>query len=453
MEQTIAAIATPMGQGGIGVIRISGTKAFSILEGIFKGEKPLQDHRLTYGKIMDPTSGKMLDEVLVVAMKAPKTYTCEDVAEIHCHGNYVALNQVLELCFRRGAKPAQPGEFTKRAFLNGRLDLTQAEAVIDVVKAKTSASFEVAMDQLEGGLAKEVKILREKIKDILVNITVNIDYPDEDIEEVLYESLEENVGSLGKQIEKLMATARQGKILRQGLKVSIVGKPNVGKSSLLNALLREERAIVSEIPGTTRDVIEEAFNLGGIPIQIVDTAGIRDTGDQIEQLGINRSKASVNEADFVILVLDGSKELEKEDIHIMDNLGSVPYLVMINKEDLPQKIEESKIREKLNDVPVLSLSLKKSRQIEILEKAMKREILEADVLESQGLVTNIRQENSLKEAEAALKDALHMVEKREALDFIEVDMIRSYELLGEIVGETVSDDIIDEVFSRFCLGK
>ncbi len=309
------------------------------------------------------------------------------------------------------------------------------------------------MDQLEGGLAKEVKLLREKIKEILVNITVNIDYPDEDIEEVLYESLEQNVRALGDQVEKLMSTAGQGKILRQGLKVSIVGKPNVGKSSLLNALLREERAIVTEIPGTTRDVIEETFNLGGIPLQIVDTAGIRDTGDQIEQLGINRSKASVNEADFVILVLDGSKELEKEDFHIIDNLGNVPCLAMVNKQDLPQKIEVSKIREKLKQVPILSLSLKKPRQIEILEKAMKREILEANVLESQGMVTNVRQENSLKQAGTALKDALHMVEKREALDFIEVDLIRSYELLGEIVGETLRDDIIDQVFSQFCLGK
>ncbi len=453
MEKTIAAIATPMGQGGIGVIRMSGPQALAILEEIFQGKKPLVNRAMTYGRIVDSTSQRSFDEVLVVYMEKPKTYTGEDVVEIHCHGSYVALSRVLKLCFQKGAFPADPGEFTKRAFLNGRLDLTQAEAVMDVVKAKTAASFDVALDQLEGGLTREVRFLREEIQDILVNITVNIDYPDEDIQEVLYESLEKQVMGIQEKIQELLATADRGKILRNGIKVSIVGKPNVGKSSLLNALLREERAIVSDIPGTTRDVIEESINLGGIPLQMVDTAGIRETRDEIEQLGINRSKASVNEADFIIFVLDGSKPLEQEDLHIMESIKGVPGLIIVNKQDLPQKLEMEPLKEKLEDSEILLLSLKEGAQISALEQAMTRRLLDQEAPREQGMITNLRQENALEQAEIALNDALVMIRGEEALDFIEVDLRGCYESLGEIVGEAVGEDIIDAVFSQFCLGK
>ena len=300
MEDTIAAVATAYGEGGIGIIRISGEKSLDILNDIFEfgGETDkIISRRMTYGKIVDKENNSIIDEVLAVYMKGPKTYTAEDVVEINCHGSTVSLRKTLALVLRKGARMAEPGEFTKRAFLNGRLDLSQAEAVIDIVKAKTDKSFDVAISQLEGGLSLKIMEIRQKLLDLLVDITVNIDYPDEDIEELTYDKLEENIMLIGDMIEKLLSTASTGRMIREGIRVAIVGKPNVGKSSLMNGLLREARAIVTEIPGTTRDTIEEAVSIRNIPVYLVDTAGIRDTSDKVERLGIEKSKGGFGSAE------------------------------------------------------------------------------------------------------------------------------------------------------------
>ena len=315
MEDTIAAVATAYGEGGIGIIRISGEKALSILEEVFEfaGEtSQIVNRRMTYGRIVDRENEQIIDEVLAIHMKGPKTYTAEDVVEINCHGSMVSLRKTLALVLRKGARLAEPGEFTKRAFLNGRLDLSQAEAVIDIIKAKTDRSFDVAMSQLEGALSLRVTEIRQKLLDLLVDITVNIDYPDEDIEELTYDKIEENILLIGEMIEKLLSTADTGRMIREGIRVAIVGKPNVGKSSLMNSLLRETRAIVTEIPGTTRDTIEEAISIRNIPVYLVDTAGIRETSDEVERLGIERSKAAFNEADFIIFIMDGSSAISDD---------------------------------------------------------------------------------------------------------------------------------------------
>ena len=337
MEDTIAAVATAYGEGGIGIIRISGEKALSILEEVFEfaGETyQIVNRRMTYGRIVDRENEQIIDEVLAVYMKGPKTYTAEDVVEINCHGSMVSLRKTLALVLRKGARLAEPGEFTKRAFLNGRLDLSQAEAVIDIIKAKTDRSFDVAMSQLEGALSLRVTEIRQKLLDLLVDITVNIDYPDEDIEELTYDKIEENILLIGEMIEKLLSTADTGRMIREGIRVAIVGKPNVGKSSLMNSLLRETRAIVTEIPGTTRDTIEEAISIRNIPVYLVDTAGIRETSDEVERLGIERSKAAFNEADFIIFIMDGSSAISDEDREIASYLDGRDSVVLINKNDL-----------------------------------------------------------------------------------------------------------------------
>jgi tRNA modification GTPase len=306
MEDTIAAIATPLGEGGIGVIRISGESAGKVMGEVFvpAGSKMPADRRMTYGHIVDPETGKVIDEVLCVFMKAPATYTAEDVVEINCHGGMVPLRKTLELVLAHGARMAEKGEFTKRAFLNGRMDLSQAEAVIDVIRARTDTTFDVAMDQLEGVLSRQIKAIRKKLLDTLVQLTVNIDYPDEDIEEMTFEKLDESLKDINEDIGRLLASASTGRIINEGLRVAIIGKPNVGKSSLMNCLLRESRAIVTEIPGTTRDTIEEFLSIRGIPVILTDTAGIRETDDKIESIGIEKSKESFNQADLIIFMLD-----------------------------------------------------------------------------------------------------------------------------------------------------
>ena len=360
MEDTIAAVATAYGEGGIGIIRISGEKALSILEEVFEfaGETyQIVNRRMTYGRIVDRENEQIIDEVLAVYMKGPKTYTAEDVVEINCHGSMVSLRKTLALVLRKGARLAEPGEFTKRAFLNGRLDLSQAEAVIDIIKAKTDRSFDVAMSQLEGALSLRVTEIRQKLLDLLVDITVNIDYPDEDIEELTYDKIEENILLIGEMIEKLLSTADTGRMIREGIRVAIVGKPNVGKSSLMNSLLRETRAIVTEIPGTTRDTIEEAISIRNIPVYLVDTAGIRESSDEVERLGIERSKAAFNEADFIIFIMDGSSAISDEDREIASYLDGRDSVVLINKNDLERGFTNDDVRELVNDPVIIETSL------------------------------------------------------------------------------------------------
>lgn len=457
MEDTIAAVATAYGEGGIGIIRISGEEALPILQEIFEfhgDTDTFTSRRMTYGKIIDKEKNKIIDEVLAVYMKGPKTYTAEDVVEINCHGSMVSLRKTLSLVLRKGARLAEPGEFTKRAFLNGRLDLSQAEAVIDMIRAKTDKSFDVAVSQLEGRLSLKVEEIRQKLLDLLVDITVNIDYPDEDIEEITYEKLEESIVETQDMIEKLLATSSTGRMIREGIKIAIVGKPNVGKSSLMNGLLKETRAIVTDIPGTTRDTIEEVLSIRNIPVYLVDTAGIRETSDKVEKMGIEKSKEAFNQADFILFLLDGSRPLEEEDLQIMELLKERKSLVLINKRDLGEAISIEEIAAKLPASQVIEASLLKGQGITEIEDAVEDLVYGGEIVQKESMmVNNVRHIELLQQAVKSLTDALHMSERREALDFIEVDVKNAYERLGEIIGETVSDDIINEVFARFCLGK
>lgn len=457
MEDTIAAVATAYGEGGIGIIRISGEKALSILEEVFEfagDTSQIVNRRMTYGRIVDRENEQIIDEVLAIYMKGPKTYTAEDVVEINCHGSMVSLRKTLALVLRKGARLAEPGEFTKRAFLNGRLDLSQAEAVIDIIKAKTDRSFDVAMSQLEGALSLRVTEIRQKLLDLLVDITVNIDYPDEDIEELTYDKIEENILLIGEMIEKLLSTADTGRMIREGIRVAIVGKPNVGKSSLMNSLLRETRAIVTEIPGTTRDTIEEAISIRNIPVYLVDTAGIRETSDEVERLGIERSKAAFNEADFIIFIMDGSSAISDEDREIASYLDGRDSVVLINKNDLERGFTNDDVRELVNDPVIIETSLINNEGIEEIENHIEELVYGGELSQHDStMVNNVRHIELLKQSRDSLRDAMEMTLAREALDFIEVDVRNAYDLLGEITGETVSDDIINEVFARFCLGK
>lgn len=456
MEDTIAAIATPPGEGGIGIIRISGELSESILNKIFKGVSngSPESRKMNYGHIINPDDGQTVDEVLAVYMKGPKTYTAEDVVEINCHGGMIPLRRTLELVLANGARMAEPGEFTKRAFLNGRLDLTQAEAVIDVIKAKTDKTFDVALNQLEGVFSLRIKEIRKKLVDILVDITVNIDYPDEDIEEITYDKLAKGLSEAAADINVLLESAQTGRIMQEGLAVAIIGKPNVGKSSLMNSLLREGRAIVTEIPGTTRDTIEEQLSIRGIPVRLTDTAGIRQTEDVIEKIGIEKSKESFNQADLIIFIADSSRKLDPEDIEIMELLNPEKTIIVFNKIDLQQAAEKEEISRMVPGAVVIETSMETQEGIEKIEEQIESMVYGGKVSQSDSvMVTNLRHRNILDRAYKSLKDAAVMTEKGEALEFIEIDVNSAYESLGEIIGETVQDDIINEVFSRFCLGK
>ena len=455
-DDTIAAVATAMGEGGIGIVRISGENALSILEKVFCSVKnrPTENRKLTYGFVTDNFTGEKIDEVMAVYMKAPHSYTAEDVVEIQCHGSIVSLRKILALVLKNGARLAEPGEFTKRAFLNGRLDLSQAEAVIDLVRAKSDKTFDVALSQLEGSFSKKIKEIRSDLVDILVNITVNIDYPDEDIEVITYENLISGLGNVKAKVDSLLATADTGRILREGLNIAIIGKPNVGKSSLMNALLRETRAIVTEIPGTTRDTIEEALTIRNIPVKLTDTAGIRHTDDVIEKIGIEKSKESFNKADLVIFMVDNSRPLDDEDREIIEYIGDRKVLAVINKTDLENRLDISEIKRKLPNGIFIETSMAKEDGISRIEDEIENLVYGGKVKQNDSMmVTNVRHKALLEEASSALRDAASMAGAGEALEFLEIDVNRAYEALGEIIGEAVNEDIINEVFARFCLGK
>ena len=455
-DDTIAAVATAMGEGGIGIVRISGDKALSILEKVFCSVKnrPTENRKLTYGFVTDNFTGEKIDEVMAVYMKAPHSYTAEDVVEIQCHGSIVSLRKILALVLKNGARLAEPGEFTKRAFLNGRLDLSQAEAVIDLVRAKSDKTFDVALSQLEGSFSKKIKEIRSDLVDILVNITVNIDYPDEDIEVITYENLISGLGNVKAKVDSLLATADTGRILREGLNIAIIGKPNVGKSSLMNALLRETRAIVTEIPGTTRDTIEEALTIRNIPVKLTDTAGIRHTDDVIEKIGIEKSKESFNKADLVIFMVDNSRPLDDEDREIIEYIGDRKVLAIINKTDLENRLDISEIKRKLPNGIFIETSMAREDGISRIEDEIENLVYGGKVKQNDSMmVTNVRHKALLEEASSALRDAASMAGAGEALEFLEIDVNRAYEALGEIIGEAVNEDIINEVFARFCLGK
>ncbi len=462
INDTIAAIATAYGEGGIGIIRISGPKSKSIIEKIFVSGNSKSgnisyepvNRRMTYGRIVDFAKGKVIDEALSVYMKGPHTYTGEDVVEINCHGSMVSLKNTLSLVLSQGARMAEPGEFTKRAFLNGRMDLSQAEAVIDVIKAKTDKSFDIAISQLEGRLSKVIEKMRKDILDILVDITVNIDYPDEDIEYITYEKLARGIQNVKSEIEKLLSTSNSGRIIREGLRVAIVGKPNVGKSSLMNSLLRESRAIVTDIPGTTRDTIEENLSIRNIPINLIDTAGIRRTDDTVEKIGIERSKDAFNRSDFIFFIVDGSEPLTEEDEEIISYIDNRRALVLINKADKGNVVKTGFFKERLPNCDVIITSLIKDDGVTEIENIIESLVYDGKISQEESLIiNNVRHEELLRLSLEALQDSYEAVSINEALDFVEIDIKNAYDYLGEIVGETVNDNILNEVFSRFCLGK
>jgi tRNA modification GTPase len=457
-QDTIAAISTPVGEGGISIIRVSGDQALDVVSRIFKGKDlhQVKSHTINYGHIIDPASGETVDEVMVSVMLAPKTYTKEDVVEINCHGGLLATNRALQLTLTNGARLAEPGEYTKRAFLNGRIDLTQAESVMDLIRAKTDKSMKVALNQLDGDLSKLIRNLRQDILDALAQVEVNIDYPEyDDVETMTTKMLLEKAQEVKQQIKTLLATAKQGKVLREGLATAIVGRPNVGKSSLLNHLLHEDKAIVTDVAGTTRDVIEEYVNVKGVPLKLIDTAGIRDTTDKVEKIGVERSRKAINTADLVMLVLNASEALTTEDMQLLDATADTQRILILNKTDLPQKLDMSVLKQSADDSPILETSILKSSGLDKLEETIAHLFFDEGIESSQStvMVTNARHIGLLHQASDALDDVMHGIAAGMPVDLVQIDMTRAWDLLGEITGDSYQDELLDQLFSQFCLGK
>lgn len=456
---TIAAISSAVGEAGIGIVRMSGKNSLHILEKLFikknkEEQLAMENRKLTYGHIVNPMDGSIVDEVLVVYMKSPYTYTREDIVEIYCHGGAISVKKILELLLENGARLAEPGEFTKRAFLNGRLDLSQAEAVIDLIRAKTDKGYDVSLNQLEGSLSSEIKKIQNILLNMIAHIEVSIDFPEEDIEEVTYDELKVNANVVLEDIEKLLNTAERGKILREGLNTVILGKPNVGKSSLLNAILRQNRAIVTDVPGTTRDIIEEYVNVDGIPLKIVDTAGIRDTEDLVEKIGVDRAKEVVEDADLIIGIFDASRELTDDDKEIIELIKERKSIVLLNKTDLPNVYNSDDLAKILRNKKIINTAIAKGEGIEELEKTIVDMFYSGDVeVKDEVMVTKLRHKDQLLKAKKNIVDAINGIELNVPLDCIEVDVKNCWTNLGEISGDTVSEDIIDKVFSEFCIGK
>ena len=457
---TIAAVSTPMGEGAIAIVRLSGDEAIQIADRIFRspsGKKLMkeQSHTIHYGHLENPATGEVVEEVMVSLMKAPKTFTREDVVEVNCHGGLVAVQRVLQLVLKEGARLAEPGEFTKRAFLNGRIDLSQAEAVMDLIRAKTDRAMNVALNQMEGKLSRLIGDLRQALLETLAQVEVNIDYPEyDDVEEVTIPLMIEKGTWVKNEIDQLLRTSSQGKILREGLSTVIVGRPNVGKSSLLNSLVQENKAIVTDIAGTTRDIIEEYVNVRGVPLRLVDTAGIRETEDIVERIGVERSRQVLKEADLILLVLNSSEGLTIEDERLFEAIAGMDAIIVINKTDLPQKIDLTKVRELSNNGKLVTTSLLKDEGVDELEEAIAGLFFEGN-LESGDFtyVSNARHIALLHNAKATIEDAIGAAEAGVPVDMIQIDVTRTWEILGEIIGDTVQDSLINELFSQFCLGK
>ena len=450
---TIAAISTPLGEGAIGIVRMSGSQAFTIAQSVFKG-KNLQDvdsHTLNYGHIIDPKTQEVLDEVMIGAMRTPRTFTREDVIEINTHGGIAVTNQILQLLIRQGARLAEPGEFTKRAFLNGRVDLTQAEAVMDVIRAKTDKAMNLAVKQLDGSLSKLITDTRQEILNTLAQVEVNIDYPEyDDVEEMTTAMVKEKTEEFQALLEGLLRTAKRGKILREGITTAIIGRPNVGKSSLLNNLLREDKAIVTDIAGTTRDVIEEYVNINGVPLKLIDTAGIRETDDLVEQIGVERSRKALEEADLVLLVLNSAEALTPQDRSLLELSQNSNRIILLNKTDLPSKIEMDQI-----PVDAIPISVLKNQNIDQIEARINDLFFEnAGLVEQDATyLSNARHISLIEKAVQSLEAVNQGLELGMPVDLLQVDLTRTWEILGEIIGQGAPDELITELFSQFCLGK
>ncbi|GAA4867456.1 tRNA uridine-5-carboxymethylaminomethyl(34) synthesis GTPase MnmE [Paenibacillus vulneris] len=457
IQDTIAAISTPLGEGGIAIIRVSGEEAVAAVDGVFFGKSKLSEvptHTVHYGFIKDPSTMERIDEVLVTVMRAPRSFTMEDVVEVSCHGGFISVKKVLDLLLEHNVRLAEPGEFTKRAFLNGRIDLSQAEAVIDLIRAKSDRAYSIAMKQSEGSLSKKIKGLRHDLVELMAHIEVNIDYPEHDVEEMTNAFIKDKCSSAMEHIEELLRTAQQGKILREGIVTAIVGKPNVGKSSLLNTLAQDNRAIVTDIPGTTRDVIEEYVNVNGIPLKLLDTAGIRETSDIVEQIGVEKSRSALADADLILLVFNGAEPLQEDELALIEQLKEKQTIVIVNKLDLPQKIELDVLEQHFSPERVVRMSLLEQQGIVDLEKAI-ASIFFSGQVESSDLtyVSNVRHISLLKKAKGSLEEAYSATEAFVPIDMVQIDIRNAWEFLGEIIGDSVGDSLIDQIFSQFCLGK
>lgn len=456
---TIAAISTPPGEGGIGIVRISGEEAVSIADRVYRmGRKKIanQDsHTIHYGRMVDPETDQVVDEVMVTLMKAPKTYTKEDVVEINSHGGILAVNKVLQLVLNNGARLAEPGEFTKRAFLNGRVDLSQAEAVMDMIRAKTDKAMQVAVNQMDGDLSKLIRNLRQEILDTLAQVEVNIDYPEyDDVEEMTSKMLLEKAQAVKSQVKALLETAQQGKVLREGLATAIIGRPNVGKSSLLNKLLREDKAIVTDVAGTTRDIVEEYVSVKGVPLRLIDTAGIRDTEDQVERIGVERSRKAIQDADLVLLVFNQHEALTDEDLALIEATKDHKRIVILNKSDLDQHLDLDRLSQALPDADFITTSAMTDLGLTDLEDKIADLFFSGQTGDRDATyVSNTRHISLLNKASDALDEVIEGIDLGMPVDLVQVDMTQAWDCLGEITGDSVQDELITQLFSQFCLGK
>ncbi|MBO9596700.1 MAG: tRNA uridine-5-carboxymethylaminomethyl(34) synthesis GTPase MnmE [Cohnella sp.] len=457
IEDTIAAIATALGEGSIAVVRVSGPEAIDTVAKVFKSKTDLREaptHTVQYGWIVDPRANTVLDEVLVTVMKGPRSFTAEDVVEVSTHGGIVAVKSVLELILRSGARMAEPGEFTKRAFLNGRIDLAQAEAVIDLIRSKSDRAFQVAQKQAGGALSKLIVPMRQQLIELLAHVEVNIDYPDDDIEEVTNSVILSNCRELLGLVGELLKRADEGKILREGIVTVIVGRPNAGKSSLLNALARDNKAIVTDIAGTTRDIVEESVSISGIPLRLLDTAGIRETSDVVERIGVERSWSAIEDADLILLVLNNHEPLHEDERKLLKQMKDRPTIVVVNKMDLPSQLEMAEIEIDYAKERIVQLSAKEGSGIEALEEAVSKLFFSGEV-ESGDLtyVSNARHIALLHQTRQSLEDAISATNEGVPIDLIQIDIAAAWESLGGILGDAAGDSLLDQIFSQFCLGK
>ena len=454
---TIAAIATAMSNSGIGIVRISGDEALEVADRIFrpkKGSRKVSDmetHPIHYGYVID--GEEVVDEVMLLIMKAPRSYTCEDTIEIDCHGGVLVMKKILETVLKYGARPAEPGEFTKRAFLNGRIDLSQAESVIDVINAQNELALKSSVSQLQGAVLEKIKDIRAVVLHEIAFIESALDDPEHVSLDGYPEQLHGIMSDAHAKVKKLLDSSDNGKMLKEGINTAIVGKPNAGKSSLLNILVGEERAIVTEIAGTTRDILQEQIQIGGIGLNVIDTAGIRDTEDIVEKIGVNKSREYIEKADLIIYVVDSSTELDENDQEIIEAIQDKKAIVLLNKSDLDAKTDATVLEKRLNK-PILSISAKNNTGIHELEKLIEEMFFSGKLsFNDEVYITNIRQKNALAEAESSLKMVLQSIDDGMPEDFFTIDMMNAYEVLGTIIGESVGEDLVNEIFSKFCMGK
>ncbi|MCE5195126.1 MAG: tRNA uridine-5-carboxymethylaminomethyl(34) synthesis GTPase MnmE [Nitrospiraceae bacterium] len=461
MDDTITAISTPLGEGGIGIVRLSGKDAVRIAEKLFHSSKNkklsnISSHKIIHGVIKDPETKETIDEVLVSVMLAPHTYTKENIVEINCHGGMLPLRRVLELALKHGARLAEPGEFTKRAFLNGRIDLSKAEAVLDLIKARTDESGKIALEQLKGRLSEKISDLRERLTDLCVTVETYIDFPDEEIEISTKDEMKEAIKKIIQELESLLKSYDEGRFFREGLAVAIVGRPNVGKSSLLNALLQRNRAIVTEMPGTTRDIIEEYLNINGLPLRVIDTAGIRESHDMAEIEGVKRSLSAIENADLIIAVIDGSHDLKNEDIEVLEKIKDRNTIIAINKSDIMRDENCKKFKGAFSkyQMRIIKISALKDHGIDELKNVIFNSSVKNWNEHKEGIIiTNLRHKTLIQAAYDSLKDAVEAFNTDKPVEIIAIGLRDSLDKLGEIIGAVTTDDILNRIFSSFCIGK